>query len=352
VRAAAGLAVALALAAAAVMASPAAAQKVSFKDPKDDDNGPGKYTYPTDPIYKPGSFDLTGFELKAHGDKVDVNVSLAAKLEDPWNTGSGFSLQMVFIFIQTRQPEKPGGEKAAPAPGSKPPPEKAGDEKPGAGNAAGGESSGAGKPAGDETAAAPTTGGEKTATAPSQAGAEKPGRAGKPAGGFTQGLPGLAIEFAAENAWDRCIILSPEPAARVRAEVEAKAPAMKDAIVIPARVKGSGRTLSATVERQALGAGDPRDWGYQVVVASSDAYPAADSLLVRKVNETESQHRFGGGSDGRCNPNVLDVLAGEGRAGPGEVAEQHRMLQYECNPDGTPKQLATLKMVHLPKPES
>jgi carbohydrate-binding DOMON domain-containing protein len=337
-RGTAGLAAALVLAAAVITASPAAAQKVSFKDPRDDDNGPGKYTYPTDPVYKPGSFDLTGFELKARGDKVDVNVSLAAKLEDPWNTGSGFSLQMVFIFIQTRQPEKPGGEKAATAaaPGSKPAPEQAG---------------GAGKTAGEKTATAPGAAGNETAAAPPQAGVEKLARAGKPAGGFTQGLPGLGIEFAAENAWDRCIVLSPEPAARVRAEVEAKAPAMKDAIVIPARVRGAGRTLSATVERRALGPGDPRDWGYQVVVASNDAYPAADSLLVRKVNETESQHRFGG-SDGRCNPNVLDVLAGEGQAGPGEVAEQHRMLQYECNPDGTPKQLATLKMVHLPKPES
>jgi carbohydrate-binding DOMON domain-containing protein len=321
----AGLAAALALAAVVVTAHPAAAQKVSFKDPRDDDNGPGRYTYPTDPVYKPGSFDLTGFDLKARGDRVDVSVTLAAKLEDPWNTGSGFSLQMVFIFIQTQAREKPAGE---PAPKPRPASE---------------------KPAGEKPAASSKTPAAATATA--KAGGKAAG-AGKPAGGFTRGLPGLGIEFGPEDAWDRCIILSPQPASRVRAEVEAKAAAMKDAIVIPARVKGSGRTISAAVDRRALGPGDPAGWGYQVVIASNDAYPAADSLLVRKVNETESQHRFGGGAGGACGPNVLDVLAGEGKAAPAEVEEQHRMLQYECNPDDTPKKLATLKMVHVPKPEN
>jgi len=34
-----------------------AAQAVEFTDPKGDDKGPGNYTYPTDPVYKAGSFD-------------------------------------------------------------------------------------------------------------------------------------------------------------------------------------------------------------------------------------------------------------------------------------------------------
>jgi carbohydrate-binding DOMON domain-containing protein len=320
-RRAGGFLVALGLAL-ALTTQAATAQKVSFKDPKDDDNGPGKYTYPTDPAYKPGSFDLTGFRLKAHGDKVDLAVDMAAKLEDPWKTGSGFSLQMVFVFIQTHAEKKAGGgEPAAGKPGGKKPPR--------GGKTASGKDAG-GKPAGGQPDAAKSA-------------AEKPG--------FTGGLPGLGIQFAPEDSWDRCIILSPLPASRVGSEVEAKAAAMKDAIVIPARVRSSGRTISATIDRKALGPGDPTDWGYQVVVAGSDAYPAADSLLVRKVNETESQHRFGGGADGACNPNVLDVLAGDGEGDPEEVAEQHDMLQYECNSDNTPKKPATLKMVHLDKSE-
>jgi carbohydrate-binding DOMON domain-containing protein len=384
----AALAMGLALAA----TTPAAvAQKVSFKDPKDDDNGPGAYTYPTDPVYKPGSFDMTAFTLKAHGDKVDLDVEMAAKLEDPWKTGNGFSVQMVFIFVQTRA-EKPadGGKAGGAKAGGK---KKAGTGSAGgkAGDKAGGKAAAgkaadkaaAGKSAAEETGAAATPAGAKAAAAEPEPGAAaepgpaqpaqpdteqatgekaaagktagaKPAAAGKAAGkphGFTQGLPGLQVQFAPADAWDRCIILSPEPAARVRAEVEAKAPAMKDAIVIPARVKGSGHAISATIDRKALGPGDPTDWGYQVVIASSDPYPAADSLLVRKVTETESQHRFGGASDGDCAPNVLDVLAGDGEAEPAEVTQQHEMLHYECNPDHGPKTLATLTMVRVDKDE-
>jgi carbohydrate-binding DOMON domain-containing protein len=339
-RRAGGCLVALGLA--LTLASPAAnAQKVSFKDPKDDDNGPGKYTYPTDPIYRPGSFDMTGFSLKAHGDKVDLDVELAAKLDDPWKTGSGFSLQMVFVFIQTHAEKNEGGAKpAAGKPGGKKPP---GGDKASSGKAA------ADKKAADKKAAAKTAAGNAPAGKPP---AGKP-EAAKTAGekpGITAGLPGLGVQFAPEDGWDRCIILSPLPASRVKSEVAAKAGAMQDAIVIPARVRGSGRTISATIDRKSLGPGDPTDWGYQVVIAGSDAYPAADSLLVRKVNEAESQHRFGG-ADGACNPNVLDLLAGDGEGEPGEVAEQRAMLQYECNPDGTAKKPATLKLVRLDKSE-
>jgi carbohydrate-binding DOMON domain-containing protein len=285
----------------------AAAQEVSFKDPAGDDDGPGKYVYPTDEVYKPGSFDLTNFTLKARGDKVEVRVSVAARLEDPWKTGSGFSVQTVFIFIQTEAKNEKPAEATREKPGA------AKGEKPGAAKA------------------------EARSAAKS---ASKPG-----GGGFTQGLPGLGVQFAPEDAWDRCIILSPLPASRVKEEVEAKAATMKGAIVIPGRVRGSGHTISATLDRKALGAGDPIAWGYQVVMASNDLFPAASDLLVRKVNERESQHRFGGGTDGDCDPNVVDVLAGGGKGEAGEVEAQHRMLQYECNPDGTPKKLATLKMV-------
>ena len=57
-------------AAVALSAATASAQEVVFKDPTGDDNGPGKYVYPTDPVYKPGSFDLTQLKVKQAGDKV------------------------------------------------------------------------------------------------------------------------------------------------------------------------------------------------------------------------------------------------------------------------------------------
>ena len=52
------------------LAMVAGAQEVKFKDPVGDDKGPGTYTYPTDSVYKAGSFDLTELNVTQKGDKV------------------------------------------------------------------------------------------------------------------------------------------------------------------------------------------------------------------------------------------------------------------------------------------
>lgn len=92
---------ALAVVAGGVLAAAATAADVAFKDPTGDDNGPGAYVYPTDAVYGKGSFDLTGFKMKAGGSNADFSVDLNAKLEDPWGMGVGFAVQMVFIFLDT-----------------------------------------------------------------------------------------------------------------------------------------------------------------------------------------------------------------------------------------------------------
>jgi carbohydrate-binding DOMON domain-containing protein len=40
--------------------------------------------------------------------------------------------------------------------------------------------------------------------------------------GHTEGLPGLNLQFTPEAAWNKVIILSPQPPSRVRQEVEQK----------------------------------------------------------------------------------------------------------------------------------
>ena len=90
------------------LAAVAAAQEVVFKDPTGDDNGPGAYIYPTDAVYKPGSFDLVGAKIKVAKDNVDFAVDVNAKLEDPWGMGGGFAGQMIFIFIDTDGKEGSG----------------------------------------------------------------------------------------------------------------------------------------------------------------------------------------------------------------------------------------------------
>ncbi|MCP4222303.1 MAG: hypothetical protein GY773_03040, partial [Actinomycetia bacterium] len=116
-------------------------------------------------------------------------------------------------------------------------------------------------------------------------------------GGYTDALPGLNVKFSEEDAWDKVIILSPQTSARVRQECEAKAGAMTDAIIVPSRTTGRGRTITGSLKAEDLGEGDPTTWGYQVVMQSNEGFPADMDLLTRKVNEYEGQHRFGGGTD-------------------------------------------------------
>jgi carbohydrate-binding DOMON domain-containing protein len=258
-----------ALALLAFAAVSARAQEVVFKDPVGDDHGPGKYTYPTDPVYKPGSFDLTELKVTQKDGKVTFAVSVNSDLENPWSMPepANFSVQMIFVHVKT----------------------------------------------------------------------------GK--GGFTKGVPGTNVAFAPDDAWDKVVILSPQPAGRVRAEIRDKAADMKDAVVVPADTTGKGRTISGTADKKDLGEGDITKWGYQVIMQSNEGFPDKTDVLTRKVNEYEGQHRFGGGTDTDCDPHVIDVLAGKGVGDKSEVEEQHKMLSYECNPDGTAKKMATLKMV-------
>ncbi len=300
-------------------AGAAAAQKVSFQDPAGDDNGPGAYVYPTDPVYTPGSFDMTDVTMKVHKDTVDVEITMKAKLADAWHTGSGFSVQTVVLFLQTDGPEQ-----------SVPPKDK------------------------------------KTLRAEKRAAAEKlaeqklkekeggppvpptPPKVRKPYG-FTQGLPGMNVQFAPADGWDHCVILSPLPAAQVQAAVDAKvAAAQRGAVIVPARVKGAGHVISATFDRKPLGKHLPKTWGYQVAVVGTDPYPGTASLFVRPVADAEGQLRFGGGAGNACDANVLDILAGDAQGDAAEIDKQHTELQGDCSAaDPKLRKLPTLSLVYI-----
>lgn len=95
---------------AGLLCAAGAAQAVEFTDPRGDDKGPGNYVYPTDSVYKPGSFDLVKFTATKNGGNADFAVEVNSTLEDPWGMGVGFAVQMVFIFIKTG----PGGHADTP----------------------------------------------------------------------------------------------------------------------------------------------------------------------------------------------------------------------------------------------
>jgi len=164
-------------------------------------------------------------------------------------------------------------------------------------------------------------------------------------GGHTEGLAGTNIAFAEDSAWDKVVILSPQPASRVQAEIRTKGGDVAGDIVVPRRTTGAGRTISAKVKKSELGDGDPASWGYQVVMQSNEGFPDKSDLLTRKVNEYEGQHRFGGGNDADCDPHAMDILAGKGEGADSEKQAQYDMLAYECGPEGEAVKKATLTMV-------
>jgi hypothetical protein len=86
-------------------AAPADDGSVTLLDPAGDDNGPGTYVYPTDQVYKKGSFDLRSLEVVQVGNDIEFRVKVESRVEDPWDSkawgGNGFSVQMAFIHIDT-----------------------------------------------------------------------------------------------------------------------------------------------------------------------------------------------------------------------------------------------------------
>ena len=253
-------AITLALASALALGM-SAVKAVEFDDPKGDDKGPGNYTYPTDAVYKSGSFDLTKLKVTKKGDQAEFAVDVNSALEDPWGMGVGFAVQMVFVFVKNKE------------------------------------------------------------------------------GGYADVPPGLNVKFDKGSEWNKVVILSPQKKGRVMGEASTKAAKFGADILVPNSTRGNSRTIKGSIPLAELGGdGNVDGWGYQVLMQSNEGFPDPDSLLARKVNEYEGQHRWGGGNDGNCDPHVMDVLDGPG-------ATQKDMLAYECGPNGESVKMATLKMI-------
>ena len=259
-----------------ILFMPVLAQKeISFKDPQGDDNGSGNFIYPTDPVYKPGSFDITDFTVKDKGATVELTVGVAAGLENPWNMASGFSVQEAFVFIDMD---------------------------------------------------------------------------GKEGSGHKFALPGLNAEFQPCCYWEKAIIMSPQPSSRVKTEIKMKGADMERDIIVPVSVTPHGKSFTAIIKKEDLGADVSEDWGWQVLMTSNEGFPEANSILVRKLNEYEGQHRFGGGSDYDGDPNFMDILVPPGKGGSDEVDLQHKIMAAWVSGDD-PAQYVYVKlpMVYLHK---
>jgi carbohydrate-binding DOMON domain-containing protein len=168
----------------------------------------------------------------------------------------------------------------------------------------------------------------------------------KPGSGHKSGLPGLNVRFQEDARWEKVVVISPQGNTRLKSEINTKAREFKDAIVLPAKVKVSGKKIIATVRKKDLG--EPAaGWGYQLVMQSNEGYPDSGDLLTRKVNEVRGEHRFGGGRDDDCDPHVIDILVPPAKGDKGEVSSQHEILKKSsCTGDKGSWKLAELPMVY------
>ncbi len=75
----------------------------SFEDPLGDEHGPGTYTYPKDPAFKPyhGLFDLLKVNVLENEEAYVFQFEFA-EMTNPWNAPKGFSHQLINIYLDTK----------------------------------------------------------------------------------------------------------------------------------------------------------------------------------------------------------------------------------------------------------
>jgi carbohydrate-binding DOMON domain-containing protein len=71
-------------------------------DPRGDDHGPGSYTYPTDPVFIPGAFDIVSLEAMVDPEAdVIFKITIDGQVTGPWGGVTGYCLQAIDIYIDT-----------------------------------------------------------------------------------------------------------------------------------------------------------------------------------------------------------------------------------------------------------
>jgi alpha-amylase/alpha-mannosidase (GH57 family) len=72
---------------------------IDIDDPLGDDHGPGSYTYPTDPVFIEGSYDITHFQVGTSGDDMVFTFDVDAPIYNAWGSPNGLSIQTFDIYI-------------------------------------------------------------------------------------------------------------------------------------------------------------------------------------------------------------------------------------------------------------
>jgi hypothetical protein len=249
---------------------------LKFLDPIGDDKGPGYYTYPTNPVYVPGGFDIVSFTVDASGDNVVFQISINADVKQDWGMAADFDIQQFQIYIDQ-------------------------DKVPGSGN--------------------------------------------------VKCIPGLNIYFDPADAWEKAVLITPQPDSRVQIEIDVKAKDMSGDIIVPIKISAQGRTITAVVKKSDLGITPDTDiskWGWQLIAQSNEGYPDPEDVLTRNVNEYRGLHRFGGGNDYWGDPELMDLLVWPAKGTIQEAKDQFAILNvWESYPDPKLDIKAVVPLIYL-----
>jgi carbohydrate-binding DOMON domain-containing protein len=247
------------------LAIPSHADKLLFKltDPIGDDYGPGAYVYPTNPVFKPGSFDLAGFEVYDGDNDIifkvyfknwftippDLQISNDKNLKDLFRTS--LYLQNVDIYIDKDH---------------------------------------------------------------------------KYNSGIINTIPGRNVKIASESAWEQAIFISPLPFL-ARVETKRLAKEIVDKIVIPANYEVSKNCVQLRISKKIVGQPSERwgylivvtgaEWEASMFSLSNwmnygSSYEEPD--LSRIVEKSASEWEFGGGDLSGTAPNVIDMVVASGES--------------------------------------
>ena len=72
---------------------------VSVDDPKDDDKGPGTYTYPTDGVFKPGVFDIQQFVVGYDEKNMIFKFTFNGPVPNPWGSPNNLAVQTLDVYV-------------------------------------------------------------------------------------------------------------------------------------------------------------------------------------------------------------------------------------------------------------
>jgi carbohydrate-binding DOMON domain-containing protein len=259
-------------------------------DPEGDDNGPGYYVYPTNPVFRAGSFDVTGFEVSENKEDVifkvyfknwfstppELQISNTKNLKDMFRTI--LFLQNIDIYIDKDH---------------------------------------------------------------------------KYNSGTTALIPGRNAKASSASAWEQAVFISPLPFL-ARSEMKRLAEEMADKVIIPSYYEVRDTHVQFKVPKKILGQPDERwgylivvtgaEWESSLFSLSNwmrygSSYQ--EPVLTRIVAEDAGEWEFGGGDKSGAASNIIDMFVGT------EESQEKMLSSY----DPKTKKRAVLSAVYpFPSP--